>query len=429
MRLTLLACVLVSRVRDGWTQSENCCTQCKKNYIYTGGSYKSVNCYGSPCATYCVSNYIYCQSCAAGQYRRWNYCEECVTCPAGKYSINTNECANCEPGYFCQDGIRYGCYEGTYTASSGQSICEYCVNGKYAVGTPGTGCTTCESGYRCYNGVRYACDPGTFRTETGYDFCYYCDINTFQPNPGQPRCNSCTTCPTGYMVSKSSCSVYGSTVDRECTICPAGSYSASSNAASCTSCPDGTYQNNAGQSTCKTFTVCQPGQTTTTVGDRTKDYVCSTCTSPWTTRLGSQTSCSDCVAGKYKLGSTTCTDCNCVSQGEVYINCPVGSTAKGCNFCTGTQSGSYCEIGKQPSEVCNGMQTQDVQCVPCPAGKYKSVANSRSCVDCLTGFYKLPPASTASCTACSNKPSNAVYLPWTRLDGTKTEPSTSDCPW
>jgi len=425
-----LVLLLLGSIRPARAQSSNCCEQCKLNYVYIGGVKQGVNCYGQVCSTYCVSGYAYCANCPAGQYRRWTNCESCVTCPTGKYSISTHVCNICEAGYYCVDGFKYACDAGMYTAGAGSASCAYCGTGMYAVpiGSPGTGCATCEPGYSCWYGIRTACNAGEFRAESGAENCFYCDYQTYQPNQGQPRCLSCTTCAAGYMVSRGSCDQYGSTFDRECAICAAGTYSNTNNAASCTACPDGQYQNIAGQSTCKPFTVCRPGQKTVTVGDKTRDYVCENCVSPWTTTSGAQTACTDCVKGMYKLGSSpgSCVACTCGGSGETFINCPAGSNANSCSYCTGTQPSSYCPTGMQPSLTCDGTQTEDTTCVACPAGQHKPIANSRSCVYCTAGYYKEGPPSTASCTACSNKPPNSVYINW---PGLVPQPITPTCPW
>ena len=387
--------ILVAWITMLWTadaQTLSCCEQCKKGYVYKNG----------------INTRVFCNIPGQTPYAGWG---DCVSvCTNGGLS---EYCMSCEDNYYMD-------------FSRCTSPCLACAAGKVGTGNPDDQCQRCQPGYRIENYGCTQCVPGKYQDGTHQTSCKNCQTNYYSDTAGATICYQQSICAAGTYMSKDATI----TSNRECTPCPAGTYSEYRNIDStCSSCPSGKYQSFQGMTFCYEHAPCVPSQKQISAGTSTQDFVCENCVSPWTTRLGSQTACSDCVAGKYKLGSTTCTDCNCVSQGEVYINCPVGSTAKGCNFCTGTQPGSYCEIGKQPSEVCNGMQTQDVQCVPCPAGKYKSVANSRSCVDCLTGFYKLPPASTASCTACSNKPSNAVYLPWTRLDGTRTEPSTSDCPW
>lgn len=282
-----------------------------------------------------------------------------------------------------------------------------------------------------------SCYPGTFYFGGG---CQYCDAGKYQDLYGQISCKPCTSgyaymgsdrcypftnCRRGQYLAEARTAQS----DSVCLDCDPGTYSDVLNAAACSVCPSGKYQPRSGQASCIDYTVCVPGQRTNIGGTTTADRGCTACVSPWTTTSGAQTACTDCVVGMYKLGSSpgSCVACTCGGGGELYINCPAGSNAKTCSYCTGTQPRAYCAAGLQPSAVCDGTQTQDTTCVACPAGTHKPIADSRSCVLCPTGYYKASP-STGSCASCSNKPANAEYVSWTAVTP-PTQPTTSNCPW
>jgi hypothetical protein len=418
-------------VVDG--QSQDCCAQCKLGFVYEDNTRKSVDSMGYSFSHFCTSLAVYCTAalCSTGQYQRWNYCGKCAFCPAGKKKKDLHTCESCSAGYECYDGQQYACNSGQISGS-GQAACTYCADGKYA-SSDHTTCITCEKGYRCVGGIRYACDTGAYMAEEGSSFCYACYLDEYQPSTGQLACILCTTCLPGQYVSTVSCTGYPSIVDRGCTACPAGSYSTSNNAGSCTPCPDGQFQGNAGQTSCNAHVPCVAGQKTKSVGTRTTQFQCENCPQYFTTVLGSERDCDKCVAGRY-MGTKTvglvvsadciqCPHCNMVGT---YINCPVGTTSSStsmCMFCSGTQAGSYCPVGQEEGG-CDGTQLGNVACKDCRAGHHKPVQDTKNCVKCPTGTFKVSPG-TASCGACTNGPRNSYYGAW----GGSQLATSNECPW
>lgn len=378
-------------------QTTSCCEQCKTGYVYKLGVNTRINCN------------IPGQTANSG----WSDCpSECTT----NLSPLRDYCMSCSDNYYMD-------------FSRCTSACLACPAGKVGTGSPDDQCQRCSPGYRIEISACVKCVPGKYQNLYHQTSCQDCDQNYYSDTPGASACTMMRSCIAGQYMSRDG----DSARDRECSSCPAGKYSEYRNIdTECSSCPPGKFQEFEAMTFCYDHRQCVPGSRLVSAGTSTKDYVCEDCVRPWTTIVGTQTVCSDCVAGKYKLGSSvtaTCVDCNCANQGEVYTACPAGSNAKTCTPCTGTRAGAYCAAGYEPSAVCDGTQTQDTQCVMCPAGKHKPSATVRSCVSCPTAYYKPPPASAATCAACTNKPSDAEYLPWTGLDGSRIEPTTSQCPW
>lgn len=394
--------VAMMGVAGVWGQLQNCCEQCKTGRVHISSVVTRINC--NPPGQTISASWPTCHDACTGVVSSKLY-DYCNSCDPNRY-VNFNSC-NLDINY-----------------------CLYCPAGKVGTGAPDDQCQTCQPGYEIENYGCTKCVPGKYQNQVHQTACEDCQQNYYSDTSAATLCQMMGSCVAGMYMSRDG----DTTRNRECAFCPAGKYSQFRNIdTECTSCEAGKYQDIPGMTSCKDHTQCRPGFKLVSIGTDTKNFVCEFCESPWTTLSGSQTTCSDCVAGKYKLGSNpgTCLDCTCASQGEVYINCPAGSNAKTCTICTGTQSGAYCLAGQEPSAVCDGTQTENTRCVACPAGKEKPVAGSRSCVDCPTGQYKPPPASTARCTACTNKPANAEYLSWTGggLGGTNLAPTTSACPW
>ena len=286
---------------------------------------------------------------------------------------------------------------------------------------------------RCTYGEYWAtnrceyCSPGKFQGSASHliTSCEDCVDGTYS-SLGAQRCSVHTICREGtYVYEQPSLEK-----NRICAECAQGKYSDSVDVTDCSTCVDGKFQSSIGKSSCSGFNYCQPGQKIKVYGSKTQDYVCEACTSPWTTISVGETTCSYCVAGQYKTrpGSVDiCTVCECPdTKLERYIFCPVGSVGATCKSCTGTEVGKYCEKGKQPNRVCNGLGDQDTTCVACGPGFHKpATLNQRNCEACGTGFYKLPPASTDDCVTCSNKPPWSVYDVWP----TGTPASSNSCPW
>ena len=370
----------------------DCCTQCKSGTIYIQGVQVSVD--PSTCESPQVS---YCRdSCISGKYRRPDSCGWCYPCITGSYCVNS---------------MMTPCAENQYSSAGASQCTPY----------PDTCCAQCSKGTISINSKQVSIDTSSCAA-SGYCNPAACGTGGLGSYILPNSCGSCFGCLAGsYCVNS---------IQYKCA---GGTHTPGRNYQACLSCiPGQTYQNSAGATTCKTCaTGCPVGQRVAAFCNLLENIWCETCTSPWTTTSTTQTTCSDCVAGKYKrLSSSTCITCDCSSQADTYISCPAGSLKPTCTACTGTQPGQFCPKGQEPSLVCDGTQFQDTFCVACPVGKHKpeASANQRSCDKCPTGTYK-DSASENDCVSCTNKngltyAAAAYYTAWNFL-----EASSNMCPW
>lgn len=124
----------------------------------------------------------------------------------------------------------------------------------------------------CVAGTRESQSPSIFNDRK----CEPCDpeAGEFQNNAGQLSCKSATVCRPGEHVT----APLISTQNRGCTPCPTGTYSDAENAAACTACQAGTtYQDLPGQVRCLTTRTCGIAQEVRTEPTATSDRVCTSC--------------------------------------------------------------------------------------------------------------------------------------------------------
>ena len=219
-------------------------------------------------------------------------------------------------------------------------------------------------------------------------------------------CVQCAvTCSTGSYVM-TSCS---GTTDSVCSICAAGSFSNTTNAANCTLCPLGSYTSSSGLSVCTACKTCSPN-----------GYTVSPCPAGST----SDVSACACNAGYYGTG-LTCTACKtCSANGYLSATCPAGSTSD-VSACTcnagylGNGLTCVCPSGYYSSGSClpctngnsystyTGPGTTATNCpVTCNAGFYAS--GGFLCTPCAAGTYSAGGSATV-CTNCTNAWANATY--------------------
>ena len=169
--------------------------------------------------------------CAAGSYREETSLSTdetratCSPCEAGKYQPDEAKptCLPCTAGHFCTESSTapIPCGSVALYCPIQSSIVNAALSGYYTTPTSAAegqrvDQIPCEAGFACVGGVREECVEGS----------------TYQPNPSQTSCLTCSTCPTGtYMIN--SCT---STSDTECGDCLAGTASMGGTATECTAC-------------------------------------------------------------------------------------------------------------------------------------------------------------------------------------------------
>lgn len=176
----------------------------------------------------------------------------------------------CEPGYYCDGGIKYQCPEGTYGYTYGlQSVdqCKVCAEGYYCPSYPGPPQTQADP-YKC-GGNEFYCFAGTGNdrklVEPGYYTSGGDELTRTQQN----------LCPLGHYCKQGSlypcpAGVYGNSrglTDKSCSgWCPAGYY-CPAGSPNPTECEDGSYSLQ-GSSSCIT---CPGGVDPSTKWQRCRD--------------------------------------------------------------------------------------------------------------------------------------------------------------
>jgi hypothetical protein len=299
--------------------------------------------------------------------------------------------------------------------------------------------------------------------------------------------NACTACPPGYMYKSnpnagvSSVSLWG------CTICPSGTFSASSSSSTCTpcfsgtfspstgstscaACPSGTFSASSGSSGCSQCSSCPTGTFVSRSCISTSDIVCTSCTSiancgtTPTCTSASNSQCASCSNGYYFVSANNCIACTNCQNGLMYETgscttftnrqcsicttaCPAGQMLIGnCagtsnKFCITCPTGYYktsadgspclqctntCQTGFQLNPIC--INTINSVCLPCFTGYYKSVADSSACLPCTNtcspGFQLNQPCSSILNPICIACPSGSYK---SLADGSPCVPCTNSC--
>jgi hypothetical protein len=168
-----------------------------------------------------------CRACPRGTYKAEFGGEQCTPCPVDTFApaSNATACTACSPG--------------TYSPMLGSSSpCTPCPEGTYVnVSLPvPQGCSLCPASTTSLGGTASECTPcsqGTYALPgTG---CLPCPAGTFWASSA--AASACASCAAGKFSSG------GATA---CTDCPSGSYANGWGFSSCTQCSPGTYSNAVG---------------------------------------------------------------------------------------------------------------------------------------------------------------------------------------
>lgn len=241
-------------------------------------------------------------------------------------------------------------------------------------------------------------------------------------------------CPTGYYFESSgesgdSCDACGAqsqetsgadhqTAGGSCvrhSACPPGTYVSMLGTVEsdvvCESCPAGTFSATSNASVCLPWSTCEAAEYEVIAGSPTADRTCEVC-------VGDETSAAD--GGFFR----------CTTEGS----CPPGTSrdAEG-QGCVGCASGTYCAGGVASIESCaddtwdhdndpatacvertvcaagervvaEGDRLNDRQCATCDVGTYASTDNAEVCLQwstCEPGFFVLEAGSTSADRSCA----------------------------
>ena len=382
----------------GGLQDQECSGQCERGYYCPAGS---TNATAVRCGSADSAGPILDLADPIGSAGAYHYCPLGSAAPVpvtkgyytvdGEVTLRANQTI-CEPGFYCQKGIRIACPRGTYGSVYGltNTDAEEGRNGSALFGFQSS------THYQC-NGL---CDPG-----------YYCPYNSSSPTHEK--------CPPGR---------YGGVqgqVDAGCTdICPHGHYCPARTVIPY-ECPAGTYGNTTGLVSEECNPECAEGGCT--ANECEEGYYCpSGSVSPKQTECGgSHVYC--------PTGSDTPTD---VTEGWYtvgpfpYENVITRSSQKLC------PRGFYCIKGRKifcppgtygvteglSTSLCSGLCKSGYYCPQgsynetlhrCPAGRYGSSTGlfRSSCTGPCTAGYHCPEGSVSP-----TELECAIRTPATRLD-------------
>lgn len=350
----------------------------------------------------------------------------CRECDIGFYKdfVGNAQCTQCSPGNTTK-----------ITGSSAATSCRGCSSAAIF----GTGATlhddecVCDKGYSSHGSHATAdlkctkCLVGYYKEVEGNSSCMQCSDGTTTKASGAATPGLCLNCSTLFP---------GATQSGTYCECDAGHFAVSgahnetSSFLNCDPCPLGFFKSASGNAA--SCTACGANTTTMTTA-ATLDSECRTCSNMFDdgtflngtqcqcaagyynsgshTATSSSLNCIACVLGSYKnsTGAGTCTQC--ISG---YTTRKIASTdAAQCKLCNDTSmfgsltqlSGHQCVCiaGHTNTSGTHTVDSDDLECEPCPIGSYKSAAGNTACTKCSSGTTKMTASMGSSyCLACLN---------------------------
>ncbi|XP_077105722.1 uncharacterized protein LOC143764221 isoform X2 [Ranitomeya variabilis] len=345
----------------------------------------------------------------------------CLPCPPGSYCDVpglAEPAGPCHPGYFCllgsssprpEGGIAGDICPSKHFCLEGSSEPIFCPEGTYSNSTGQSLCSVCPTGHICLSGDILVCPAGHFCPDGAYSGPVPCPPGSFSPVLRLTSVEGCLPCPPGMF-----CSGWGSeAVTGLCEPgffcsggslipnpsgnvnesfggpCPVGHYCPAGSAAPIP-CPSGSFADRSNLSMASHCTPCPPG------------YYCSS--------VGLDAPSGLCLAGYYcSLGVSSSAPTSELFAGEGGScprghYCPAGSPRA--HVCP---AGTYNNLTHQPDCLpCPAgyfcaENTSDYNKFPCPAGFYCPEGTQHSCqFPCPRGYYNPDPRSHSidSCLPC-----------------------------
>jgi hypothetical protein len=160
---------------------------------------------GSACVSHTCLRARLCTS-ETGVGQQWNDVEMRCVCSAGYYSyVQASSpgvlfCRECEPGYFCQNGVKNSCPLSSMTSPAGSQASVNCTCHETQYYTDGGACAQCPAGQWCPNGWdKFPCLGGydTSRSQVGSIYPTMCVCGVGFVGPRCDPCSSGRYCPIG----------------------------------------------------------------------------------------------------------------------------------------------------------------------------------------------------------------------------------------
>ena len=455
-RTTLLFCD-----GDGWCyyKQEEMCYNCPANHYCPGGLNSAIAWTVTTCT---AGNFLstipsatangVCSACTANKYCTGDTSQPVAwtvtTCTAGNYlstipSATANGvCSPCTANKYCTGGTSQpvawtvttctaGNYLSTIPSATANGVCSPC---------------TCDAGRfwasPCGGSLPGSCNlcrPGTFSAAAGVTSCTNCTAGTYRITSGGNSSSSCTPCEAGKYST-----VVGAAFAENCTSCPvcsAGTFRSNCSGSSignCTACtPNHRCSAGNGAPIPHAVTTCPAGRFLSTVPSSTTDGVCSQCTAgKYKVGVSAATSCTDCLAGTASaaLGATTIANCTSCVAGK-YSSLNGSDTCITCENPTCASTLYRVDCTQTSDTECRSCTTHAGALGPPPANAAFTSLNAappNHCPwICNTGFYRNGSSGSFSCQACTTT-SNACGTGKYRalcnsLSGHTSDAACSDC--
>jgi hypothetical protein len=319
-------------------------------------------------------------------------------CLAGYYCTGGNMDgmeSQCPAGWVCAEGsiAPQLCPIGTYTATSGTSICDPCPAGYVCDSSLSTTPYACPAGSYCPVGtgasLQYLCPPGTFSNISGLTSesdCTPCSDGMYCDDYGMIAVRG--PCMAGFV-----CSGGNSTPSDVRAACPAGHYCPEGSSTP-TPCPADQFSDSTGNEHVSDCVTCPPGTYCNTTG-----------------LIEPQMNCS---AGYYCPNSSAMLTCPvghfCPESSASPTLCPTGTFAlsTGHTVCDSCPAGFYCLLGTVAPVACDQgyyceSDSASPYVYPCPAGSYGStsqLAAAAECELCPAGYVCDEAGLTAAASPC-----------------------------
>ena len=387
-----VACIPIDCPRDSfWDPARHACFTCAADTTSPGGS--TTACAEMRCERGAFWDRMTgdCSACPEGETSDGGAAVGCrpIDCAAGeRWDVASVACAACGSGYTSSGGFVTGCVDVDECASDASACAAD------AACTNGTGSYTCTcqdgffgDGFACvpWSG----CSPGSRVLSEGTSLvdrlCTSCEDGSFTATVNAATCSAWTDCQAGERITVDGTA----TTDRLCIDCAADTFSASAN-----------------QTLCAPYAACPMGLGRVIV-DAARDATCVPCDDEaagtegtWSTGGGS--SCqpwTGCQPGSH-VGTqgTASTDRTCAT-------CDGGTHANGPNLDT-CSAWTTCAPGEYVSQT--GTNVRDRTCSPCASGSYSTTTNAASCTNwsqtsCAqgSGYAAGTSTSNSSCTRCA----------------------------
>jgi len=423
-----------------------------------------------------------CLQCGSGKYSVTGPAQECLECQIGQYQPNPGEqtCMKCPVAMKFTKGEGSKSPEDCTSKSPAPELASFtstsapvttsaplsCAAGKHKT-EAGTGmdhCVACDPGMYDLQGACIQCPDGKFMSEPMTQIpslqCIKCSAGKWStasrtsckeestsesPTPAPTVLRGTTAAPTGTPPPKRKCKSGAAVVqsggfdncvnclagqfldpkdkdsvgDAQCTLCPAGKYSAKARSLECFKCPRFST-NTAGsksKASCKGAKACPDGQIRTSLPDSVEDG-CSKCP-PGEHYDESQPAgpmCSRCPTGQYQdlMAQMKCKVCfKQTKSGQ--STCPVKKTTKPPATLRPTAS-TTTPPPTPPPCARSGRGIVSGKCVKCPKGRFSAQGaddKRRDCLHCPNGKFQ-SLARQSKCTPCPGAmPGSSVCNPHT----------------